>query len=80
MYKLSVVGVFPFVNIKAKLSGLSANADLSLLDEGGNVIQSSSHSGTTNESIDFSPLIGGTFFIKVSRVSGNTLYNLQIDS
>lgn len=80
VYKLSVFGVFPFVNIKAKLTGLSANADLTLTDENGNAIQTSSHSGTHDESIDFSPLIGGTFFIKVSRVSGNTLYNLQIDS
>jgi hypothetical protein len=80
VFKLSVFGVFPFVNIKAKLTGMTANADLFLLDENGHVVASSSHSGATNESIDFSPLIGGTFFLKVGRVSGNTLYNLSIDS
>jgi hypothetical protein len=59
---------------------LSANADLFLTDENGNTLKSSTHSGTSDESIDFSPLIGGTFFIKVARVSGNTLYNLRIDA
>src|SRR5262249_44603384 len=80
VYKFSLFGVAPFLNIKAKLSGLSANANLFLTDENGNELAHSKHSGTSNESIDFTPVIGGTFFIKVARSSGNTLYNLSIDS
>ncbi|HEY7087571.1 MAG TPA: PPC domain-containing protein, partial [Tepidisphaeraceae bacterium] len=80
VYKFSLFGVAPFLNIKAKLSGLSANADLFLLDQNGNELAHSSHGGTTQETINFSPLIGGTFFLKVGRVSGNTLYNLSIDA
>jgi hypothetical protein len=78
VYQVSALGVFPFVDFRITLSGLGANADLSLLDSDGKTIASSSHSGTANESIDFRPLIGGTFFIKVARVSGNTLYNLTL--
>ncbi|HEX4794952.1 MAG TPA: PPC domain-containing protein [Humisphaera sp.] len=78
LYKFSALGVFPVLDFKITLTGLGANADLLLLDEGGNTLASSSHSGTTNESIDFRPLIGGTFFVKVVRVSGNTLYNMTL--
>lgn len=78
VWKFTASGIFPFLDFKISLTGMGANADLFLLDADGHTLASSSHSGTTNESIDFRPAIGGTFFIKVARISGNTLYTMTL--
>ncbi|MEH2196405.1 MAG: pre-peptidase C-terminal domain-containing protein [Nostoc sp.] len=61
------------------LDGLSSNADLNLLNSGGNSIFSSNQTGTTPESIRAN-LPAGTYYARISLVSGasNTNYNLSL--
>ncbi|AFY34510.1 PPC domain-containing protein [Calothrix sp. PCC 7507] len=64
-------------NFNINLSGLSADADLQLLDSVGNVIQSSSNGGTASDSI--SRYLGaGTYYARVNSYNGaNTSYSLN---
>ncbi len=57
------------------LNGLTADADLWLFDNQGNVIQGSWNWGTTPETIVRS-LDAGTYFLLVNQYSGSTFYNL----
>ncbi|WP_448379615.1 S8 family serine peptidase [Gloeomargarita sp.] len=57
------------------LNGLTADADLWLFDDQGNVIQGSWNWGTIPESISQS-LGAGTYFLLVNQYSGSTFYNL----
>ncbi|MEG3435789.1 S8 family serine peptidase [Pannus brasiliensis CCIBt3594] len=61
------------------LTGLSANADVSLLDANGNVIVGSTNGGTTNDSIT-SQLSAGTYYARVYQFSGDTNYNLALSA
>lgn len=74
------VGLAPQHNTTIKLSGLSGDADLFLLNADGHELAHSTHSGTTDESISFDPgALGGTFFVKVASANGrNTLYDLRV--
>ncbi len=58
------------------ISGLSADADLYLLDANGNTITSSTAGGTFSDAItrDLQP---GTYYVQVRRYSGNTTYTLS---
>ncbi len=64
-------------NISLSLAGLSANDDLQLLDAKGNVIASSQNGDTSNESIS-AIIAAGSYFVKVSRVSGLGNYTLSM--
>jgi uncharacterized protein YkwD len=65
-------------NINLNLSGLSANADVQLLDNIGNIIISSTASGISNELIN-RQLNTGNYFIRVFPTTGaNTNYNLSV--
>jgi hypothetical protein len=68
-----------YSNAYLSLNGLSADANLSLLNSSGQQIAASSQSGTSSESINVG-LNAGTYYIKVSQYSGNTLYGLSLSS
>ncbi|MEG3435790.1 PPC domain-containing protein [Pannus brasiliensis CCIBt3594] len=61
------------------LTGLSADADVSLLDTNGNVIAGSYNGGTTNDSIT-RQLSAGTYYARVYQYSGDTNYNLALSA
>ncbi|HIK27386.1 MAG: PPC domain-containing protein [Oscillatoriaceae bacterium SKW80] len=73
-------------NISLFLNGLTADADLELIQDlnGNGIIESedilaiSSQLGTAQESISFDGLPAGTYFIRVSQFAGDTNYNLTI--
>ncbi len=59
------------------LSKLKANADLTLVDRSGNVIDRSARSGQTAESIN-QTLESGTYYVQVNRRQNQTSYRLNI--
>ena len=61
------------------LTGLSADADVSLLDSNGSVITSSTNGGTSNESVT-RQLNAGTYYVRVYPYSGSTNYNLSLSA
>ena len=61
------------------LNGLSADADVQLLNSSGTVLQSSLNGGSTAESISQS-LTAGTYYVRVFPYSGNTNYNLALSA
>lgn len=63
--------------LNINLTGLTANADVRLLDSTGASITGSFNSGTTSEFIN-RQLLSGTYFVEVVRGSGDTLYNLNL--
>jgi hypothetical protein len=66
-------------NAYFSLNGMSADANLSLLNSNGKEIAASTQRGANAESIN-TDLSTGTYYIKVSQNSGNTLYNLSFSS
>ncbi|MGD2180491.1 S8 family serine peptidase [Lusitaniella coriacea] len=62
--------------VNLSLSGLSADADLGLLDAYGNVVASSMLGGTNTDSIN-RELNPGTYYVRVNRYSGKTNYTLS---
>ncbi|WP_146220251.1 PPC domain-containing protein, partial [Microcystis aeruginosa] len=64
-------------NFSLNLTGLSANANVSLLDSNGRVITKSTNGGTSNESIT-RQLNAGTYYVRVYPRSGSTNYNLSL--
>ncbi|NCQ90497.1 MAG: S8 family serine peptidase [Microcystis aeruginosa LG13-03] len=64
-------------NFSLNLTGLSADADVSLLDSNGSVITSSTNGSTSNDSIT-RQLNAGTYFVRVYPYSGSTNYNLSL--
>jgi subtilisin family serine protease len=66
-------------NLNVSLTGLRADAEISLLDSQGRLIVSSTNSGTTSEVITRA-VSAGTYFIRVYQYSGDTNYNLSIFS
>ncbi|MBI3707629.1 MAG: pre-peptidase C-terminal domain-containing protein, partial [Proteobacteria bacterium] len=74
-YRVTVNGASAF---SARLSGLSANADIQLQDGQGRVIASSQHAGTDDESIALG-LIAGDYFLRVFPAgSAETNYRLEM--
>lgn len=63
--------------VKAILSGLTADADLSLFD-GVDYRTFSTRSGTQNETIDWSNLSAGTYYFQVNGWGGRTDYSLEL--
>ncbi|ARI84524.1 S8 family serine peptidase [Microcystis sp. LEGE 00066] len=66
-------------NFNLGLTGMTADADVQLLNSGGSVIASSTNGGTASESIT-SQLSAGTYYIRVYPYSGNTNYNLAVSA
>ncbi|TRU82975.1 MAG: peptidase C2 calpain [Microcystis novacekii Mn_MB_F_20050700_S1D] len=66
-------------NFNLSLTGMTADADVQLLNSGGSVIASSTLGGTASESIT-SQLSAGTYYIRVYPYSGNTNYNLAVSA
>ncbi|MBE9234459.1 PPC domain-containing protein, partial [Cuspidothrix issatschenkoi LEGE 03284] len=64
-------------NFSLSLTGLSANADVRLLNNFGSIITTSATTGTTSESIT-SQLSAGTYYVQVYQSSGNTNYSLSL--
>jgi len=59
------------------MNGLSADADVQLLNSSGNSIVSSTYGGTTAESI-ITTLDAGTYYVRVYPYIGSTNYNLNL--
>jgi hypothetical protein len=67
-------------DVTLSLSGLSANADIALLDLNGNVIQSTAATGTTPDTLS-RRLPAGSFYIRVYPETGaDTNYTLNISA
>jgi hypothetical protein len=66
-------------NFYANTNGLTADAALSILDASGQTLQVSNRSGTAAESIGLG-LNAGTYYLQISSVSSNTLYDLQFST
>jgi hypothetical protein len=64
-------------DVSVGLTGLSADADLALLDASGRSIGSSTNSNATSEAIATS-LKAGTYYVRVYRYAGNTNYTLTL--
>jgi hypothetical protein len=64
-------------NFRLALNGLSADADVELLNSSGGVIDSSTASGSTSESINRT-LAAGTYYVRVYPYSGDTNYSLSL--
>ncbi|MFZ4640777.1 MAG: pre-peptidase C-terminal domain-containing protein [Nodosilinea sp.] len=63
------------------LNGLSANADVQLLNSSGTVLQSSTNAGTAAESITSQSLTAGNYYVRVfpnSASTNNTNYSLAL--
>jgi hypothetical protein len=61
------------------LNGLSADANVELLNSTGGALASSTQGGTTAESIS-RDLAAGTYYVRVNPASGNTSYNLTLSA
>jgi hypothetical protein len=66
-------------NFNLSLTGLTADADVQLLNGSGSMIAYSSNDGTASESI-IGQLSAGTYYIRVYPYSGNTNYNLAVSA
>jgi hypothetical protein len=66
-------------NFNLGLTGLTADADVQLLNSSGSLIASSTNGGTASESIT-RQLSAGTYYIRVYPYSGNTNYNLAVSA
>ncbi|KAF0163260.1 MAG: subtilisin [Rhodocyclaceae bacterium] len=67
-------------NFRLNLSGLSADADVELLDASYNVLQSSVNWGTAAESISVDRLAAGSYYIRVKQYTGDTNYSLAVSA
>jgi hypothetical protein len=65
-------------NLNVNLGGLSANADLQLLDSTGTVLGSSTNSGTDPDLVNLS-LPVGTYFVRVFPGTRNAVTNYTLD-
>ncbi|WNF15113.1 S8 family serine peptidase [Microcystis aeruginosa] len=66
-------------NFSLNLTGLSDDADVSLLDSNGSEITSSTNGSNDSESIT-RQLSAGTYFVRVYPYSGSTNYNLTLSA
>jgi hypothetical protein len=66
-------------NLTLSLTGLSADADVQLLNSSGTVITTSAAGGSSSESIT-RQLSAGTYYARVYRYSGDTNYSLSLNA
>jgi hypothetical protein len=67
-------------NINLALTGMSADADLQLLNSSGGLIQESRRSGSLDDSINREALAAGNYYVRVLRWSGDTNYRLSLST
>jgi len=67
-------------DINIGLTGLTADADVQLLNSAGTVIGSSTRGGTNSEDIHFNASPAGTYYVRVFQFSGDTNYNLRLST
>ncbi|MGI0486937.1 C2 family cysteine protease [Pantanalinema rosaneae CENA516] len=60
------------------LTGLSADADVYLMNSVGSVIASSTRSGAQDEAINVAGLAAGDYYVRVFQFNGDTNYTLQL--
>jgi hypothetical protein len=65
-------------SLSLSLNGLSADADLQVLNSAGIIVGGSYAGSSTAESINLSGLAAGTYYALVYQYSGNTNYNLNL--
>lgn len=65
-------------DLRLSLTGLSADADVQVLNSFGTVIGSSALNGNNSESINLNNLGAGTYYARVYQYSGDTYYNLNL--
>jgi hypothetical protein len=70
----------PGRTISVRIAGLSADADLQLMDSAGNVLASSVNGGTLSDAVSRYTATGGTFYVRVYQYSGNTNYSLSVSA
>lgn len=63
--------------LNVTLSGLQADANLTLVDENGKTVRQSTRRGRSNEAIN-KTVEAGTYYVQVSRQQGSTRYQLRI--
>jgi subtilisin family serine protease len=66
-------------NFNLSLTGMTADADVQLLNSSGSTIASSGNSGSASESI-IQQLASGTYYVRVFPYSGSTYYNLNLSA
>jgi len=66
-------------NFNLNLTGMTADADVQLLNSSGSLIASSTNGGTASERIT-GQLSAGTYYIRVYPYSGDTNYNLSVSA
>ncbi len=76
-FRFRVNGSSPF---NLSLRGLSADADVQLLNSSGVEIASSRRGGTNDEAINLASLATGDYYIRVYQYSGNSSYTLQLSN
>jgi uncharacterized protein YkwD len=64
-------------SLNVALSGLKADANLTLVNENGKTVRQSNRSGRSNEAIA-KTVEPGTYYVQVSRQQGGTRYQLRI--
>lgn len=81
VYKFAASGGGPFV-FNALLTGLADGSDakLELLGPSGNFISASNLADNADERIDVSFDAPGTYFVRVSRIAGDTAYSLSMSN
>ncbi len=62
------------------LTGLSSDTDLYLYNSEGERLSSSAAGGTTSEHISYNLTSGDTYYVQVAQYSGDSDYNLSIDT
>lgn len=69
-------------NINLRINGLSANADLQLLNSNGQIVSASTNNDAANETLSVSNLQAGSYYIRVYQGVGgaNTNYNLSLSA
>lgn len=65
-------------NLTINLTGLSADADLQLLNGSGTVLGGSYAAGSASDSVTVNNLAAGEYFVRVYQYAGNTNYNLAV--
>ncbi len=73
-YRFTLIGQSA---LTARITGLTGDADMSLLNGSGAVMVTSRNGGTTNETITRT-LAAGTYFIRVYPYAGSTTYTLTL--
>lgn len=67
-------------NFRLAMTGLTADADVQLLNSSGEVIGSSTAASNISEAIAINGLAAGGYYVRVYQYAGNTNYSLQLRS